>query len=186
MLQALRLARPPTTDKWTQIRSPTATTQSTKPKRQARRSVHGRPRGPAPSAPHRVWGPPGLNGRISRPYHAPLRFQTAVGSHQSSQLLPPLPSPSFPSGRLLSSSPPKLKSSSLPPRLGFRFLPRPSTTQAAVAAWKQSHLVALDFPAAARLSFLFGRSPAGPPIAWGKRPACSRPHYFFFHQSLPS
>lgn len=76
-----------------------------------------------------------------------------------------LPSPSFPSGRLLSSSPPKLKSSSLPPRLGFRFLPRPSTTQAAVAAWKQSHLVALDFPAAARLSFLFGRSPAGPPIA---------------------
>jgi hypothetical protein len=127
--------------------------------------VHGRPRGPAPSAPHRVWGPPGLNGRISRPYHAPLRFQTAVGSHQSSQLLPPLPFLPFRPPLVLLTSQIEIL---LPPRLGFRFLPRPSTTQAAaaaVAAWKQSHLVALDFPAAARLSFLFARSPAGPPIA---------------------
>lgn len=96
---------------------------------------------------------------------APLSDSSWFSSKLATTSSPPLPFLPFRPPLVLLTSQIEIL---LPPRLGFRFLPRPSTTQAAaaaVAAWKQSHLVALDFPAAARLSFLFARSPAGPPIA---------------------
>jgi hypothetical protein len=70
-------------------------------------SVHGpapRPRGPAPSRRSGPGAPPGLNGRISRPYHhPPLPFQTSRFSSKlsttSSSSPPPTdsdrPSPSL-------------------------------------------------------------------------------------------